>query len=192
MKAFVILTKLCVVTVFIVFLSACQSSQVMVDYDTETDFSTFRVYDWHRDNLGAGEQSIDPLMLNRIKEAVESELMRSSLSPASQTAPADILVLLSVYSETYTQESGSRGSIGFGSGGRSSAIGIGLSLPLGSDSIVKETHIVVDMIGITDNKLKWRGSRTVKTTDESPQQLTPIMGSAVAEIFSHYPPSQAR
>ena len=79
--------------------------------------------------------------------------------------------------------------IGFGSGGNNSAIGVGLSLPIGGDTIINETRIVIDMIGVGDNTLKWRGSNTIKISDQSAEEITSLMNDAVAEIFSHYPPS---
>lgn len=189
MKTALILTRLYTLAAFIVFLAACQTSNVMVDYDTDTDFSTFHYFDWHTDNQIDNAMNIDPLMLQRTKDAVEKALLTSSLTPATEGKPADILIRLDVSSNTYDQESSSRASIGFGTGGRRSAVGIGLSLPLGGDVIVKETHIVVDVIGVADKKLKWRGSQTIKTSDESPQEIGQLMNSAVAEIFRHYPPN---
>lgn len=161
----------------------------MVDYDTDTDFSKFHYYDWHGGSETDSQLSIDPLMLQRTKGAVEKALLASFLNPVIEGKPADILIRLNVSSHAYNQESSSRASIGFGSGGRRSAMGIGLSLPLGGDTIVKETHIVIDMMGVADNKLKWRGSKTVTTSDESPQEITQLMSNAVAEIFSRYPPN---
>ncbi len=188
MKTPLILTRLCAVIAFIVCLTACQSSNVMVDYDTNTDFSTLHYYDWHGGSQTDDGLNVDPLMLQRTQDAVEKALSNSFLNPATEEQPTDVLIRLLVSSKTYDQQSSSRGSIGFGSGGGHSSIGIGLSLPLGGDTIVKETQIVIDMMGASDNKLKWRGSKTVKTSDESPQEITLLMNRAVEEIFSHYPP----
>ncbi|MEH6557514.1 MAG: DUF4136 domain-containing protein [Oceanicoccus sp.] len=160
----------------------------MVDYDTDTDFSKFEHYSWHSDSQ-TDSGSVDSLMLQRTKDAVEKALFTSFLNPATEKNSADVLIRLNVSSATHNQESKSRASVGFGGGSGNSVLGLGLSLPIGGDTIVKETLIVIDMLGISDNKLKWRGSKTIKIGDESPQEITLLMNDAVMEIFSQYPPN---
>ena len=193
MKTPLILTRLCTAAVFMVFLTACQSSNVMVDYDTDANFSAFHYYDWDNDSQTDSQTdnslSLNPLMLERTKTAVDNALFTLFLNRATKETPADILIRLNISSETYNQEPNSRASIGFGSGGNNSAIGVGLSLPIGGDTIINETRIVIDMIGVGDNKLKWRGSNTIKISDQSAEEITSLMNDAVAKIFSHYPPS---
>lgn len=181
-------SKLALTTVLLCMLSSCQSNKVLVDYDTSTDFSKLRHYSW----MTGGEENIkgdvDPLMDERTKAALTKELFRAKLDLADGENNADVLVRFSVKSETYNQESNSSSSVGFGRAGGSSAIGISLSIPLGGDAIVKETQIIIDLLGANDRKLKWRGSKTLKISDQSPAEITEMINAAVSEIFEFYPP----
>ena len=168
-------------------LAACQSSNVLVDYDTEMNFSNFQYYNWLADRSGVADD-IDPLLADRVKDALTQELFNAGFNVANQQHQADVLVRYYVATEIQNQEPRSGGSVGFGSSGSSSAMGLSLSFPLGDDGIVKETKIIIDLLSASDDKLKWRGSKTIKFSDQDPAEITSLITAAVAEIFSFYPP----
>lgn len=169
-------------------LCACQSNKAVVDYDTETDFSRIRYFDWLKQGSGA-EQGFEPLVAERTRSAVHRELARNGLLQSSTNNEPDILVRYYVATFTRDQPSNTSGSIGIGGGSHSSIIGVALSFPLGGNKLVKEAQIMVDLVSPVDNKLKWRGSHRIKISDQTPQQITALINAAVAEIFSHYPPA---
>lgn len=179
---------LCSVLAAFMLISGCQTSNVKVDYDTATDFSSFKYYQW-ADQSGDTNKGLDPLINARIKQAITKELQDTAFVASSAQHPADTLVRYYFSSTTRTQEPSSRGSIGLGSGGVSSFLGLGLSIPLGSSSEVKDVAIVVDLVSPQDNQLKWRGSKNLKIGKETPAQITNIIDAAIAEIFSFYPPA---
>ncbi len=172
---------------FVVLLSACQSTQVVVDYDTTTNFNSYKRFSWQESTSGA-EEGFDPLMSSRVKEAVNRELLRATFTLATPTQQPDVLVRYYVGTYARSEESNTRGSIGLGSVGSRTAVGISLSLPLGQSKVVKEAQIMVDLIGTEDNKLKWRGTNRIKISDQTPDEITALINAAVAEIFSQYPP----
>jgi hypothetical protein len=57
--------------------------------------------------------------------------------------------------------------------------------------VVKEANLVIDLVDPTDKKLKWRGSKIIKISEESPEEITAVIDAAVAEIFGFYPPGSA-
>lgn len=171
----------------LLILSACQSSNVIVDYDTDADFSNLRYYRWLEERSGA-EESFDPLIAERAKSAVQAQLQQAGFDPATDTNPANVLVRYYVATYTRSQQSNTQGSIGFGSSGKNTALGISLSFPLGGDKIIKDAQIIVDLLSADDQLLKWRGTNTFQISDESPEQITHMIEAVVAEIFSHYPP----
>ena len=177
-------------SICLLLLTACQSSSVTIDYDTEANFAEFQYYDWLEERSGA-EEEFDPLIAERTKTAVAAELDNAAFKPASAANKANVLVRYYIATHTRNEESKSSGSIGFGSGSRGSAVGIGLSFPLGGSTTVKEAQIIVDLLSSEDQKLKWRGSNRLKISDESPEQITALINAAVAEIFSFYPPGAA-
>ena len=179
--------QLLIASLTVLLLSACQSSNVIIDYDTEADFGHYRYYDWLTEGSGA-EQDFDPLISQRSKNAIEAELKNAGFSPASEIHKADVLVRYYVATDTRSQKSNSSGSIGFGSGGGGTAMGLSLSFPLGGNTVVKDAQLIVDLISPDNQKLKWRGTNQLKISDESPEEITVLIDAVVAEIFSFYPP----
>ena len=175
---------------FTLALGACQTSNVMVDYDTQADFSGIKTYAW-LDKTSGAEEGYDPLLAKRVRAAVETGLKGVPLLPARNPASADILVRYYLGSYTSSKQSNSRGSIGLGSGGGHSFLGLSMSFPLGGERIVKEAQIIVDFINPADQKLRWRGTNLIEIGDDSPTAITAKINAAVAEIFARFPPEKS-
>lgn len=175
----------------LILLTACQSSKLAIDYDTETDFSTLHRYAW-LDKTSGTEEGIDPLMAQRVKSAVSRQLQAAGLRTAEFPRDAEVLVRYYVGSHTEVQEPKSRGSIGIGSGGGHTALGISLSLPLGGSTTFKNVEILVDLLDAATKKLIWRGTYRLQIGDETPQEITTLVNQAVSEIFKRYPPPAAK
>lgn len=174
------------ICMLLLILAGCQSSKVTVDYDTSADFSNIKSYRW-ADKTSGVEQGFDPLLAQRVQTAVRSNLSAKGLSEASGNP--NVLLRYYVGSHTETQESKTRAGIGFGSAGGSSAIGLGLSIPLGGDKVVKQAQIVVDFMNPASGKLLWRGTNRVSIGEnDSPEEITAMIDKAVAEIFAKFPP----
>ncbi len=99
-----------------------------------------------------------------------------------------MLVRYYIGSHTRSQESKSRGGIGIGSAGGSTAVGLSLSFPLGKDKVVKRAQIIVDFLDPETRKLQWRGTNLIGITDESPEAITTMVNEAVMAILERYPP----
>ena len=173
----------------LLILAGCQSSKVTVDYDSQTNFNSYRFYQWLPDKSGTSDD-IDPLMSERIKDALEQQLPNTGMKPAQGEQAADVLVRY--FMARSTKSSGSKGSVGVGgaSGGGGSVMGLSMSMPLGGDSVTQQAQVMVDFIDAKDEKLKWRGSRTFKFSDEPPEQLTAMVQEVIAEILAKYPPGK--
>lgn len=172
-------------------LTACQSSSVIIDYDTAADFSQYRSYHWLDERSGTAAD-VDPLMAARVKEAVASELGGKQFAPAAEGASPDVLVRYYVNNVVQSKESNTRGGIGIGGGGGSggSGMGVGLSMsfPLGGSAVQQQVEIVVDLIEAGTDKLKWRGINRIEIQELKPDQITTLVNMAVAEMFAQYPP----
>lgn len=167
-------------------LAGCQSSKVTVDYDTAADFSNIKTYQW-ADKTSGVEQGLDPLLAQRVQTAVGNNLTTKGLSAAAGSP--NVLVRYYVASHTETQDSKSRAGIGFGSAGGSSAIGLGLSIPIGGSKVVKQVQIVVDFMHPGTTKLVWRGTNRISIGEnDKPEEITAMVDKAVAEIFAKFPP----
>ncbi|MBL4827238.1 MAG: DUF4136 domain-containing protein [Spongiibacteraceae bacterium] len=179
----------------------CQSTDVSIDYDTQASFAKYQYYELQiaptkiepeNQTEAQAEKELgpktNPLVVARVKKAVSTQLRLNGFMPASAKDPADVLIHYSVTSEVRTQASGSGASIGVGSSGRSTGVGLSFSFPLGKDTIKKDTTVLVDLLDVKDNRLKWRGSKTLVFSDETPEEISASIEEAVAEIFSFYPP----
>ena len=173
-------------------LTGCQtSSNVFVDYDTETDFSNFRTYDWLAADKGTAND-VDPLLVQRVQQALTTQLLNAGFNPATDQQQADIWVRYQISAETRPQQPQSGSSISFGGGsGGNTAIGISLRFPLGDDIAVKQAKLIIDLVKVKGNKLIWRGSKTFKLAKQSPAEITAAVAAAVADILAFYPPDLA-
>ncbi|ARN74215.1 DUF4136 domain-containing protein [Oceanicoccus sagamiensis] len=181
--------RLLIVLIGFVLAACTPVSNVMVDYDTETDFSAFRAYDWLAADSKV-EEGFDPLIAQRVQEALKTELFSAGFNEAD--SKPDVLVRYQVTTHTRQEPPKSSGSVGFGgSSGGNSAMGLSLSFPIGDKSVVKEANLVIDLVDPADKKLKWRGSKIIKISEESPEEITAVIDAAVAEIFGNYPPGSA-
>lgn len=173
-------------------LAGCQaSSNVIVDYDTGTDFSNFQTYDWLVADKGAANDT-DPLLAQRVQQALRTKLLGVGFNQAVNQQQADIWVRYQIAVQTRPQEPQSGGSISFGGGsGGNTTMGVSLRLPLGGDIAVKEVEMMIDLVNVNDNKLIWRGSKIFKLAKQSPAEMTVVVDAAVAEILAFYPPSSA-
>lgn len=187
------MNRLLLTLLLLPLLTACQTNKVSVDYDTDADFSSFHHYQWLEEKSGSSKD-FDPLMAERVKEALEQQLPKTGMSLAKDGQAADILVRYFMASSTTSNSSESRGSVGIGGasggGGSSTAMGMSMSIPLGGSSTKREALIIVDFIDANDQKLKWRGSRKQKFGDEPPEKLTAMVQQVVAEIIAQYPPGK--
>lgn len=169
----------------LLLLAACQSSDVIVDFDTSQNFDQLRYYRWVDEPKLPGNNQ-EPLLRERADKAITAELEKASLSAATAEQPADVLVRSYLSTQAAKQSARSGPSIGIG-GGNSSA-GVSVRLPLGKDKPSKEVQIVVDLLTVNEQQLLWRGSKTLLLDNQSPQQVDSLVAAAVAEIFSFYPP----
>ncbi len=176
----------------IVLLSACQAgSNVSVDYDTATVFSQYRNYHW-----AARQQPLDPLtdplIVARIHQALETQLLLTGLQPVTASEQTDLLVGYRLINREagFSNQPSTSISIGGGSGsyGSHGGAGIAMNFPLGASKAIGESEIIIDLIDARSNRLKWRGSKAITLTGKSPDQISRTVEAAVAEILGFYPP----
>lgn len=171
----------------LLLLAGCQTSNVVVDYDTATDFSGFEQYHVLTEQASNEKQS-DPLMIQRVQKALLNELNKKPMTKVAEVEAADLLVRYSVTTEVRNKEPSSGASIGLGSSGRSTGVGVGFSFPLGGDRVVKDAEIIIDILNQAE-QLQWRGSKKLEISTDDPEKISRSIDAAVAEILSFYPPA---
>jgi hypothetical protein len=166
-------------------LAACAGNSVNIDYNLQTDFSQYQSYGWKEATSGTAND-VMPLMGERVKAAIESEL---SAKPMSLSDSPDVWVRYYVQSVSETRSSNTSGSVGLGRAGGSSAVGVSLSFPLGGERTTTEQQVMIDFYDGNSDQLVWRGTDKFRADGKKPEQLDKLVKQAVGNILAAFPPS---
>lgn len=173
-------------------LSGCSSSEVTVDYDPQADFRALRTWNWAP---GSSPQKVAehayPLTLERLKNAVESELTAKGFSQAPPDR-ADFLVDVNVLVERRLDiEPGYyRGWYGWGWGyGYPGAYGGGwTSQAFVSDYCILAVNILQSR---PPSRVLWSGLiEAPRSRGLSPRDREAKIRREVGEILESFPPRQ--
>jgi hypothetical protein len=162
----------------------CSSMSINHDYDTSVDFRSYKTFDWIEQptspagNAQQAQQRSD-LLAKRIRNAVNSELGQKGMW--RDTGNPDLLL---VY-HTGVQNKVNVTDWGY-SYGRGYYGGYGSNIDVYS---YDEGTLIVDLIDTKTKELVWRGSaKKALSSNPSPEEVDKTITTAVAAIFSKYPP----
>jgi len=170
--------------------TGCSSIQVSQDYRKSEDFSGISSFAWASEvQEKTGDVRVDnPLMIERIREAVEQTLIEKGLGKADRS-DADILVQYHFQIRQKVRSDDVRGGFGFGVGtwGRSGGIVIGTG---GEVQTYDEALLIIDLLRPSQGDLLWRGNATYPLAEHSsPEKTTRLVNEAVEKIFAQFPPA---
>jgi hypothetical protein len=168
----------------------CSGVEVSQDYKTDADFSGISLFAWATDTQEkTGDVRADnPLLNDRIRDAVEQTLKNMGLSPADRPA-ADVLVEYQLQIRQKIRSDDVRGGVGFGYGsyGRVGGIAIGTG---GDVQSYDEGLLVIDLIRTDSETLLWRGNATFPMPDHmTPEKTTAQIQEAVEKTLAQFPPA---
>jgi hypothetical protein len=163
-------------SVGIALLSATLSlaQQVKTDYDRNADFSQYKTYSWEK------VQTQDPLLVNRIKEAVNADLMAKGWMPVESGGNVAIVAMEMTknHQTLNTYYDGFGGGWGWGGGFGDATT---------STENYKVGTLVVDLFDANTKKLIWRGSSSDTLSDKSGKNIK-TLDKGVQKMFDHFPP----
>lgn len=172
----------------LLLLTACSSPKVVTDYNPSTDFSSYQKYRWSE--TSGADKTVSPLVVDHVKNALANQLDIGLYKLAAKADQANFAVRYYVAEGAQTIDRGPRLGIGLGSFSGNVGIGTSVGVPLGKDKINRNVQIIIDLIDTTTQKLSWRGSRVVELNDDDPKDNMARLSSAVAEIWSQFPPQK--
>lgn len=178
-----------IILIFMTFLSGCSGIQVSQDYDKSEDYYGLRTYDWAPTTQQKNDDTWvnNSLLKNRIRTAVERSLADKGYQRITQDAP-DFYVEYQYRIRRKIQSDNVSTGIGFGIGSYGSRSGIGFSTGPGITEY-DQGILVIDIIGVTDNGLMWRGTGTSRVSQHSsPESRTKNINAMVAKILDQFPP----
>ena len=169
-------TILASVGIAVLFATASFAQQVKTDYDRSADFSQYKTYSWEK------VQTQDPLLVDRIKEAVNADLTAKGLTPVDSGGDIAIVAI----EMTKNQHTLNTFYDGFGGGWR---WGGGFGDATTTVDNYKVGTLVVDLFDAKTKKIIWRASSSDTLSDKSDKNIKNL-DKGVQKMFDHFPPGQ--
>jgi hypothetical protein len=166
------------VGLMLVFAAASFAQDVKSDYDHSADFSQYKTFSWEK------VQTKDPLMVDRIKSAVNSALSAKGWTLVPSGGDVEVFAI-----ET-TQDKQTLDTFynGFGGGRRWGGFGGGFGDATTTVDTYKVGTLVVDLFDAKTEKLIWRSSASDTLSDKADKN-TKNLDKGVSKMFQHFPPA---
>ncbi len=162
------------------FVGNSSAQLVKTDYDHDANFGQYKTYSWEK------VQTKDPLLVDRIKSAVNSALAAKGLTLVPSGGDIEVFAI----ETTQNQQTLDTFYNGFGGGRRWGGFGGGF----GDATTRVETYtvgtLVVDLFDAKTEKLIWRSSSS-DTLSNNADKNTKNLDKGVTKMFKHFPPNAA-
>ena len=153
------------------------AQDVKSDYDHNADFTHYKTFSWEK------VQTKDPLMVDRIKDAVNSALSAKGWTLLPSGGDVEVFAI----ETTQDQQTLDTFYNGFGGGRRWGGFG-----GFGDATTTVETYkvgtLVVDLFDAKTEKLIWRSSSS-DTLSDNADKNTKNLGKGVTKMFKSFPPN---
>jgi hypothetical protein len=168
-------------------LTACSSAPTTkFDYNETTNFSLFKSFQFVEQTSAALDGN--PVMDNRIKQAIDSALIRQLFIPQDELADLQIEFHFS------QQEKANNSSFSIGLGGSkiggsgAASVGVSTSIPIDSDAIII-TKIFIDISH--NGEAIWHGTDVYEGKGDMPFKEKEIAITAtVNRLLANFPPKK--
>jgi hypothetical protein len=154
------------------------AQQVKTDYDRSADFSRYKTYSWEK------VQTQDPLWVDRIEEAVNTQLAAKGWTQVPSGGDISIVAI----EMTKNQQRLDTFYNGFGGGWR---WGGGFGDATTTVDNYKVGTLVVDLFDASSKKIIWRGSSSDTLSDKSDKNIKNL-DKGVQKMFDHFPPEEKK
>jgi hypothetical protein len=174
--------KSLLIVLFFVLTAASFAQQVKTDYDHNANFGQYKTYSWEK------VQTRDPLLVDRIKDAVNRTLTAKGWKQADSGGDVSIVAM----EITQQQQTLNTFYDGFGGGWGWRRFGGG---GFGDATTTTETYqvgtLVVDLFDSKSKNLIWRSSSS-DTLSNNANKNTKNLDKGVQKMFEHFPPEPKR
>jgi Domain of unknown function (DUF4136) len=161
------------IAMFFVLTAASFADQVKTDYDHNANFGQYKTYSWEK------VQTKDPLLVDRIKSAVNASLAAKGLTEVPSGGDISVVAM----EITKKQQTLNTFYDGFGGGWRWGGFGDATT----TTETYKVGTLVVDLFDANSKNLIWRGSSS-DTLSNNPNKNTKNLDKGVQKMFAHFPP----
>jgi len=154
------------------------AQHVKTDYDHNANFGQYKTYSWEK------VQTKDPLLVDRIKSAVNSALAAKGWREAPSGGDVEVFAI----ETTQNQQTLDTFYNGFGGGRRWGGFGGGLGDATTTVETYKVGTLVIDLFDAKSEKLIWRSSSSGTLSDKADTN-TKNLDKGVNKMFQHFPPA---
>jgi hypothetical protein len=168
------LRKMMTTAAGLLLLGSATFGRVKTDYDRAANFAQYKTYSWER------VQTKDPLMVDRIKRAINASLAAKGFTEVSSGGDVAIVAI----EMTHDQQTLNTFYDGFGGGWR---WGGGFANATTTVDTYKVGTLVVDLFNANTKNLIWRGSASDTLSDNSSKNIKNL-DKGVLKMFEHFPP----
>jgi hypothetical protein len=165
------------IAMFFVLTAASSAQQVKTDYDHSANFGQYRTYSWEK------VQTKDPLLVDRIKDAVNTALTAKGWTQVDSGGDVSIVAM----EITQNRQTLNTFYDGFGGGRRFGGFGDATT----TTDTYKVGDLVVNLFDAKTKNLIWRGSSS-DTLSNNPDKNTKNLDKGVQKMFAHFPPNAGK
>ena len=162
----------------LVIPSAAFAQKVNTDFDSTANFAAFKTYSWTE-----GTPSPNPLGEQRIREAVDSRMVRSGFTKVASNP--DVVISTHLLTKEEKEVVATGYGVGYGYGPYWGAMGGGMSTA--SVNTYIQGTLILDMYDARTKKLVWRGTGTDTASDKADKNTKKVT-KALDRMFKTYPP----
>ena len=155
------------------FIATSFADQVKTDFDHSAKFAQYKTYSWEK------VQTKDPLMVDRIKDAVNAALTARGWTQVDSGGDVSVVAM----EITKNQQTLNTFYDGFGGGWRWGGFGDATT----TTETYKVGTLVVDLFDAKAKNLIWRGSSS-DTLSNNADKNTKNLDKEAKKMFAHFPP----
>ena len=161
-------------------VTSCAPIRVNYDYDQETNFSTYKTYNYYSD-MKTGLSELDT---KRFLEAIDAKL--ETLGIAYSETPD---FFIDIKSATFQSNQQSSVGVGMGGSGRNMGGGVSFGIPIGQSSMNRQ--ITIDFVDENLKQLFWQAvSESSYSPNRIPKEREEQLRAIVDKVFLGYPPKK--
>jgi Domain of unknown function (DUF4136) len=154
--------------------------EIRTDYDRAANFGQYKTYCWQK------VETRDPLWIDRIKAAVNSELAAKGWTETRSGSGCDAAIVAMDVDRNHQTLNTFYDNFGGGWGWRGFGVG-GFGEATTSTDTYRTGTLVVDIFDARSKNLIWRGSATDTLSNKSEKNIKNL-DKGVEKLFQHFPP----
>ncbi|WP_262733192.1 DUF4136 domain-containing protein [Gaetbulibacter sp. NE] len=166
--------------IVVLFLVSCAPIRVNYDYETTTDFTTYKTYNYYA-NIQSGLNELDT---NRLMKALDEELQNKGFS-LSETPD----FFIDIKSDEFRDVNRNSVGVGLGGGGRNVGGGVSIGIPVGQSNLNRQ--IIIDFVDENGVGLFWQAvSEDSFNPNAKPDKREAKFKAIVVKVLENYPPKK--